>query len=89
MCSDIEWTPAIDYDRPMPLTNSSDNFYRQIDTSTDPIEVTNNFGNFIINGKFKAGKTYKGMPWTANIISYDVDPVYPYHKGLDSLLLPE
>lgn len=89
MCSDIEWTPAIDYDRPIPLTNSTDNFYRQIDTSIDPIEVTNNFGNFIIDGKFKAGKTYKGMPWTANIISSDVDPVYPYYKGLYSLLLPE
>lgn len=98
LCSDIEWTPGRDYDRPLPLTGLEDTSYTYTISHGPSISDIDRYefgyGNIMIDGKFKAGVTYKGMPWTANLPDDAYDDVrpgsnYPYYKGQDNKLKPE
>lgn len=85
ICSDIEWTPGIDYDRPMPLTGEFNQFHWHRHWQS-PYPVMQSFSlGPMIEGKFKAGTTYKGMPWT----SKKVDDWDIYYAGDQSLICPE
>lgn len=79
VCSDVEWTPAIDYDRPMPLTGSNSTFEKSYNFSQfDDLQVKTDCYQPMIDGKFLSGVTYKGIPWTAQ---------QPENIGIDGSLL--
>lgn len=78
-CSDIEWSPSRNYDRPMPLTGNT----------CWPLDP--DFSLFI-DGQFTSGVTYKGLPWSPqstilnpeaflSIIENENCPVYEDSSG--------
>lgn len=79
VCTDLQWIPAIDYDRPMPLTGLRSKF---IFNESDQ-EIFKD--TIIINGKFKAGVSYKGIPWTAHRPDDSTSAIY---NGFQTYLKP-